>query len=150
MRDKWEYIKNKRALYLQQLRAAGLNSKYNCAGIYCIKLGEKIVYIGKADNMMLRIITHMIEIEKKKPISNKYKVLHDAKEQGIDISFDVLYKSSYKRIETIEKDIGEKEGVFIRKHNPLLNYQIPKEEDWHKYTVNKKAQTVTLAEVLAQ
>ena len=34
-------------------------------------------------------------------------------------------------------EIGEKEGEFIRKYRPILNTQIPKEEDWHKWDVEK-------------
>ena len=39
-------------------------------------------------------------------------------------------------------EIGEKEGEFIRKYQPVLNTQIPKEDDWHQYdtqTVDAKA-----------
>lgn len=34
-------------------------------------------------------------------------------------------------------EIGEKEGSFIRTYRPLLNTQIPKEEDWRKWEVSK-------------
>lgn len=33
-------------------------------------------------------------------------------------------------------EIGEKEGEFIRKYRPILNTQIPKEEDWRKWDTN--------------
>lgn len=33
-------------------------------------------------------------------------------------------------------EIGEKEGEFIRKYRPILNTQIPKKEDWHKWDTN--------------
>ena len=42
------------------------------------------------------------------------------------------------------EEIGKKEGEYIRKYKPVLNTQIPKEEDWHKFEVN----TVDAAEVL--
>lgn len=29
------------------------------------------------------------------------------------------------------------EGELIRQYRPLLNTQIPKEEDWHKWEVNR-------------
>lgn len=32
-------------------------------------------------------------------------------------------------------EIGEKEGEFIRAYRPILNTQIPKAEDWHKWEV---------------
>lgn len=58
------------------------------------------------------------------------------------MNFDVLYyaKSRSKVDKMVE--IGEKEGEFIRKYQPVLNTQIPKEDDWHQYdtqTVDAKA-----------
>lgn len=58
------------------------------------------------------------------------------------MNFDVLYyaKSRSKVDKMVE--IGEKEGEFIRKYQPILNTQIPKEDDWHQYdtqTVDAKA-----------
>ena len=41
-------------------------------------------------------------------------------------------------------EIGEKEGEFIRQYKPILNTQIPKEDDWHQYDT----QTVDAAAVL--
>ena len=34
-------------------------------------------------------------------------------------------------------EIGEKEGEFIRAYRPILNTQIPKAEDWHKWNVSE-------------
>ena len=34
------------------------------------------------------------------------------------------------------EEIGQKEGELIRQHRPVLNTQIPKAEDWHKWEVN--------------
>ena len=58
------------------------------------------------------------------------------------MNFDVLYyaKSRSKVDKMVE--IGEKEGEFIRKYQPVLNTQIPKEDDWHQYdtqTIDAKA-----------
>lgn len=58
------------------------------------------------------------------------------------MNFDVLYyaKSRSKVDKMVE--IGEKEGEFIRQYQPVLNTQIPKEDDWHQYdtqTVDAKA-----------
>ena len=63
------------------------------------------------------------------------------------MNFDVLYyaKSRSKVDKMVE--IGEKEGEFIRKYQPILNTQIPKEDDWHQYdtqTVDAKAVLVSL------
>lgn len=37
------------------LKRRGLAAKYEFAGIYCIKVDETIVYIGKSGNMLRRI-----------------------------------------------------------------------------------------------
>lgn len=37
------------------LKRQGLDKKYECAGIYCIKIDDEIVYIGKSRNMLKRI-----------------------------------------------------------------------------------------------
>lgn len=37
------------------LKRKGLAAKYEHAGIYCIKIDDKIVYIGKSANMLRRI-----------------------------------------------------------------------------------------------
>ena len=35
------------------------------------------------------------------------------------------------------EEIGQKEGELIRQHRPVLNTQIPKSEDWHKWEINR-------------
>jgi hypothetical protein len=71
----------------------------------------------------------------------------EAKRKGHRVNFDVLYyaKSRSKVDKMVE--IGEKEGEFIRQYQPVLNTQIPKEDDWHQYdtqTVDAKAVLETL------
>lgn len=135
----------------ESLIEQGLKDKYEKAGIYCIKLNDTIVYIGKSVNMLERIAQHLAEIEKPKPTSNKYSIIKFAKLLGeCKVSFDVLYYSPRKQPEAIKKDIGYKEGVYIRRYKPVLNYQIPEVGDWHKFTVNKRAQTITLKEILEE
>ena len=77
------------------------------------------------------------------PKENKYKVLAEAKRRKMIVSFDVLYSAKNNIRTDIEEEIGEREGYYIRKLMPSLNYQIPKEEDCNKYTVNKKAKDIT-------
>ena len=64
------------------------------------------------------------------------------------IEFDVLYYSSNQDHYSIENDIGKKEGEYIRKFLPPLNYQIPREDNYKKFTINKTAATITLKEIL--
>ena len=112
------------------LKQRGLAAKYEFAGIYCIKVDEKIVYIGKSGNMLRRIAQHYVGIQRQ--TEKKYAVLSEARRRGHNINFDVLYYAKSTRYADKLTEIGEKEGEFIRKYQPILNTQIPKEDDWHK------------------
>ena len=57
-------------------RKNGLASKYDSPGIYCIKLNEKIVYIGKSRNMLCRVASHYVGI--KRGSERKYRILAEA------------------------------------------------------------------------
>ena len=59
--------------------------------------------------------------------------------EGHVIGFDVLYNASLTARHDIDEEIGYIEGVFLRKYRPVLNTQIPKEEDWRKFEVKKIA-----------
>ena len=117
------------------LKQRGLAAKYEFAGIYCIKVNEKIVYIGKSGNMLRRIAQHYAGIQRQ--TEKKYAVLAEARRRGHNINFDVLYYAKSTRYADKLAEIGEKEGEFIRKYQPILNTQIPKEDDWHKFDNRK-------------
>lgn len=71
----------------------------------------------------------------------------EAKRKGHCVNFDVLYYAKSRNRVDKMVEIGEKEGEFIRKYQPVLNTQIPKEDDWHQYdtqTVDAKAVLETL------
>lgn len=127
----------------------GLADKYSKAGIYKISIDQKMVYIGKAKDMLVRIANHLTQIEQN-TVSNKYRVLRQAQEEGHKINFDVLYYCLCPQTEGIENDLGFMEGELIRFYKPVLNYQIPKKEDYRKYTVNKTAKYITLQEILRE
>ena len=122
------------------MRKNGLADKYNHAGIYCIKLDDQIAYIGKSENMLRRVAFHYVGI--KKGSEKKYRILAEARRKGHNINFDVLhYATGRTRVDKLA-EIGEKEGEYIRKHNPILNTQIPKAEDWGRWdtkTVDAKS-----------
>ena len=124
------------------LQRRGLSPKYEHPGIYCIKLDDQIVYIGKSENMLRRIAGHYVGI--KKGTTKKYRILAEVQRNGYPVDFDVLYDAKRKRIAAIKEEIGRKEGELIRKYRPVLNTQIPKAEDWRKWDVN----TVDAREVL--
>ena len=49
----------------------------------------------------------------------------------------MLYYAQSTRYADKLAEIGQKEGENIRKYAPILNTQIPKEEDWHKFDMKK-------------
>jgi len=92
--------------------------------------------------MLKRVAEHYVLI--KKQCQKKYRILAEAQRKGHSINFDVLYYAKSKGYGDIKEEIGRKEGEYIRLYHPVLNTQIPKENDWHKYDTN----TVAVAEIL--
>ena len=126
------------------LKNKGLAAKYEHAGIYCIKIDGKIVYIGKSANMLRRIAQHYAGIQQ--GTEKKYRIISEAERKGHPITFDVLYYAKSRRLVDRLTEIGEKEGEYIRKYKPILNTQIPKAEDWSKY----ENRTVDAREILQE
>ena len=125
-----KYVENVCAMF----RRKGLSPKYEHPGIYCIKLNDQIVYIGKSQNMLERIAAHYVGV--KTGSERKYRLLAEAQRKGYPIQFDVLYYAKETKRTDISEEIGQKEGELIRQYRPILNTQIPKAEDWHKWEVN--------------
>ena len=113
------------------LKRKGLAAKYEHAGIYCIKIDNQIVYIGKSGNMLRRIAQHYAGI--KKGTEKKYRIISEAERKGHPIFFDVLYYAKSRHLAERLAEIGEKEGEYIREYKPILNTQIPKEENWERW-----------------
>lgn len=124
--------------------------KYNSAGIYSISIGEKIVYIGKSKKMISRLANHIFFIQHlQQTKSHKYEVLALAELMGYKVKFDVLYYSITTG-KKMEEDIGRKEAEFINRYHPPLNYQIPDINDYHHYTINRTAKTISLLDILGE
>lgn len=117
------------------LKKKGLAPKYEHAGIYCIKVDEQIVYIGKSHNMLKRVAQHYVGIKCQSEL--KYRILSEVQRKGHSINFDVLYYATRQGHYSIDDEIGEKEGEYIREYKPLLNTQIPKVEDWRLFDIEK-------------
>ena len=118
------------------LKRKGLDTKYEHAGIYCIKLDNLVVYIGKSKNMLERVSQHYVGI--RKGSERKYRIIDEVQRKtGCPVGFDVLYYAKAQTPRGIEEEIGEKEGEFIREHRPILNTQIPKAEDWHRWEISE-------------
>lgn len=126
------------------LKRKGLSEKYEHPGIYCIKIDDTVVYIGKSRNMLKRVANHYVNI--KTEAEKKYRIMAEAQRKGHSISFDVLYYATARTLSAIKEEIGKKEGEYIRQYLPPLNTQIPKAEDWQKWDVTK----VDAQEVLKQ
>ena len=115
------------------LKRKGLADKYEFAGIYCIKIDDDIVYIGKSHNMLKRVAQHYVGIKSQSEL--KYRILAEAQRKGHTINFDVLYYATENGYNAIKDEIGTKEGEYIRKYKPALNTQIPKETDYRTFDV---------------
>ena len=54
--------------------------------------------------------------------------------RGCTINFDVMYYAKGEDYDSIDEEIGMREGELIRKYLPALNSQIPDKDNWRKYT----------------
>ena len=115
------------------LKRKGLTDKYEKSGIYCIKIDDDIVYIGKSHNMLKRVAQHYVGIKSQSEL--KYRIIAEAQRKGHKIGFDVLYYATQSSYNAVKDEIGIKEGKYIREYKPALNTQIPKETDYHKFDV---------------
>ena len=94
------------------LKRKGLADKYEHPGIYCIKISEQIVYVGKSRTMLKRIAEHYVGIKTGK--EKKYYIMSEAQHKGHSINFDVLYYATGRTPSAVIEEIGEKEGEYIR------------------------------------
>ena len=144
------YSKQQKDEIKQQLaQNPDIKEKYRGAGIYSIKIDDILVYIGKSQDLLERVAEHIAEIQNiDQHSSNKYKVIAQAQRTGHQITFDVLYYSPFTSGNEMIDDIGFNEGKYIREYLPFLNTQIPNENDYKKYTYNKRAKYITLDNIL--
>lgn len=136
------YVQNIYNKYIEQ----EWSKKFQCSGVYSISLNNKTVYVGKSNNILYRMAEHWESIGN--PKENKYKVLAEAKRRNYRITFNVLYTAKSMTKAEIEEEIGEREGYYIRLLQPPLNTQIPKEENWRKFTINKGALNISLDDIM--
>ena len=115
------------------LKRKGYAPKYDHAGIYCIKIDDTIDYIGKSHNMLKRVSQHYAAIMGQ--TEKKYRIFAEAQRKGHSINFDVLYHAAETYYPAVKDEIGQKEGEYIRQYKPILNTQIPREDDWRKFDV---------------
>ena len=72
----------------------------------------------------------------------------EAERKGHTITFDVLYYAKSRRKVDRMVEIGEKEGEYIRMYHPILNTQIPHEDNWHNFDTNTIDAKSVLADIL--
>ena len=128
------------------LKRKGYAEKYDHAGIYCIKIDDIIVYIGKSHNMLKRVSQHYAAIMGQS--EKKYRIFAEAQRKGHSINFDVLYHAAETYYPAVKNEIGQKEGEYIRQYKPVLNTQIPREDDWRKFDVRAVDAKEVLKELL--
>lgn len=63
----------------------------------------------------------------------KYRIIAEAQRKGHAVTFDVLYYAQSRRYSDIADEIGRMESSYIRRHNPILNTQVPRADNWHKF-----------------
>ena len=136
-----QYIQGRIDEIKEEITSAS-GTKYDCSGIYCIYIDDKLVYIGKSNDLKTRIANHIYNTESGNK-EHKYYIFRQALQTGHNIRFDKLQRCDNK------ENISDLEGYWIRHYLPPLNYQIPKEENSKKYSVNKNAKYISLAEILA-
>lgn len=124
--------------------------KYNHPGIYSISIAEKIVYIGKSRNMLIRLAQHLYYSNlPNQSTTHKYKIIYLAHFMGYEVKFDVIAHCPKLSSTTgIDDWLGYTEGELIREYLPPLNYQIPKKDNYHSFAVNRHAKDITLMEIL--
>ena len=115
------------------LKRQGLEKQFDHAGIYCIKVDGRIVYIGKSYNMLRRMAQHKVAMKRQDEL--KYRILAEVQRKGCKVRFDVLYDASSFGYDNIQEEIGRMESEFIRRHRPMLNTQIPHADNWRKFDI---------------
>ena len=83
--------------------------------------------------MLWRVAQHYVEI--KKQDERKYRIMAEIQRHHHSINFDVIYYATEHTYHAITEEIGQKEGELIRQYRPILNTQIPYEDDWRKFDV---------------
>ena len=72
----------------------------------------------------------------------------EAQRKGHSINFDVLYYARSRGSVNRMAEIGDKEGEYIRMYHPILNTQIPHEENWRNFDMNTIDAKSVLADIL--
>ena len=64
----------------------------------------------------------------------KYIIMAEKKRNGSSINFNVMYYAKGEDYDSIDEEIGKREGELIREYMPILNTQIPDENNWRRFT----------------
>jgi hypothetical protein len=124
----------------QQLLSKYANTiKDNIAGIYAIKVDNKILYIGQSKWVSQRVLSHIAQIHSvikgilfDEKIEIKYKILAYAILTGHKLEFVTLYEcDKYENhlytmdTETLNEALNKNEMLFIEKYQSPLNTYRP-------------------------
>ena len=61
-------------------------------------------------------------------------VIAEKQREGYAVNFDVMCYAQSEDYDSIEEEIGKREGELIREYMPMLNTQIPDKNNWRRYT----------------
>ena len=121
--------------------------QYKHPGIYGIYINGHLVYIGKSTDMLWRLAEHYVGV--KAQSSHKYRLIAEAKRRGFAVTYKPLYYAVNGTRLEIQEEIGQKESEYIRKYRPILNAQIPNEDEWKQYEFNHAAADLSAEEFIA-
>lgn len=138
--DKKEELARYEALILDKCPK---NKYNNRKGLYQITVNDKIIYIGKSNNILYRLANHLYEIDNNNK-SKKYILLRSLRQAGYRIKFDV-----YQYMDNSDDtEISVAEAIEIRKHLPVLNLQIPALDGSQHWKTHPRAKKLTYEELI--
>lgn len=120
---------------------SGKKDKYNKQGLYGIYLNNKLVYIGKSTNMLVRIANHMLAIDGIGGDKDawKYNMIRQAIADGYRVRFDVI--AEMEGCSCHELSLEEARTIGCRK--PILNKQLPALDGSNSWSWNPNAKGKT-------
>lgn len=106
----------------------------NNAGVYCIKVNDKVLYVGQSRQVQGRVINHISSIANcienmmlGESVENKYRILAIAFLENYDLEFVELYQCDTSGLDkdTITENLKEVEMYYIDLYDAPLNTYRP-------------------------
>lgn len=106
----------------------------NNAGVYCIKVNDKVLYVGQSRQIQGRVINHISSIANcienmmlGESVENKYRILAIAFLENYDLEFVELYQCDTTGLDknAITENLKEVEMYYIDLYDAPLNTYRP-------------------------